>query len=603
MIQLTSVHGDTKTVNHFMAVPGANIIMNHLTTLPGARRTMSQLTAVPGYSRTMSQLAAVPGYSRTMSQLAAVPGYSRTMSQLAAVPGYSKNMHQITAAPGTNTTMNQLTAVPDDSGTIKHPLTVPGARNAMNHITIFMLAAFLLLASSGIDPGLSRPEVDPSNNLYTLRAEDRYNEEGEGTFPMRGQACPEPLTCLPREECVSRLRGHTQAQTDILFACSSTHGENTICCPAVESLEEWDASSTVAVPLRSSVHPSLHLMPSGEACDVPSRDRIRNGIVAEQGQFPWMTLLGYRCNKPVFTTTARELVRLGELDTNTEQDCVEPYPGEKICADPVLDIKIERVVKHKSFNTPFLKNDIALLRLVSEVPSYTEFIRPICLPFGLDLNRNEDKKYQVAGWGKTEHYNLGRDSANLPVISSGRYLGATSSRHSARITRRGTSRRQGKYIRIRVEGEWKTIWESHTKCSRWGSNPDLPVFGSLVQHEISALDHVATEADNTVGSSKLMFTFLQNVPLEDCDSSQAPEVRPLDQTQLCAGGNLGKDACRGDSGGPLMDKRESPTTSQVQTYQLGIVSFGSIPCGSNKAPSVFTRVSEYLDWILDNIHP
>ncbi|CAG2067931.1 unnamed protein product, partial [Timema podura] len=99
----------------------------------------------------------------------------------------------------------------------------------------------------------------------------------------------------------------------------------------------------------------------------------------------------------------RELVRLGELDTNTEQDCVEPYPGEKICADPVLDIKIERAVKHKSFNIPFLKNDIALLRLVSEVPSYTEFIRPICLPFGLDLNRNEDKKYQVAGWGKTEH--------------------------------------------------------------------------------------------------------------------------------------------------------------------------------------------------------
>nr|CAD7580493.1 unnamed protein product [Timema californicum] len=100
-----------------------------------------------------------------------------------------------------------------------------------------------------------------------------------------------------------------------------------------------------------------------------------------------------------------------------------------------------------------------------------------------------------------------------------------------------------------------------------------------------------------------MYTFLQNVPLEDCDSIQALEVRPLDHTQLCAGGNLGKDACRGDSGGPLMGKRESPTTSQEQTYQLGIVSFGSIPCGSNKAPSVFTRVSEYLDWILDNIHP
>nr|CAD7198183.1 unnamed protein product [Timema douglasi] len=298
-------------MNHFMAVPGANITMNHLTTLSGARRTINQLTAVPGDSRTMNQLTAVPA------------------------------------------------------------------------------------------------------------------------FPMRGQACPEPLTCLPREECVSQLRGHTQAQTDILFVCSSAHGENTICCPAVESLEEWDASSTVAVTLRSSVHPSMHLMPSGDACDVISLDRIRNGIVAKQGQFPWMTLLGYRLsdgklyflcggtliNRRYVLTAAHclqpegatlELVRLGELDTSTEQDCEEPYPGEKICADPVLDINIEKVVKHKRFNIPFLKNDIALLRLVSEVPSYTDFIRPICLPFGLNLTEDGDKKYQVAGWGKTEHSgNLG----------------------------------------------------------------------------------------------------------------------------------------------------------------------------------------------------
>nr|CAD7437455.1 unnamed protein product [Timema bartmani] len=52
---------------------------------------------------------------------------------------------------------------------------------------------------------------------------------------------------------------------------------------------------------------------------------------------------------------------------------------------------------------------------------------------------------------------------------------------------------RAKFTRICVEGGWKTIKENHPQWTQPGSNPDLPVFGSLVQHEISALDHTATE--------------------------------------------------------------------------------------------------------------
>lgn len=94
---------------------------------------------------------------------------------------------------------------------------------------------------------------------------------------------------------------------------------------------------------------------------------------------------------------------------------------------------------------------------------------------------------------------------------------------------------------------------------------------------------------------------MNSVPLEDCDSRQAEEVRPLVNTQLCAAGNTGEDACKGDSGGPLMHIGHLPTRHTAQTFQVGIISFGSIPCGAQTSPSVYTRVSAYLEWILDHI--
>nr|CAD7394632.1 unnamed protein product [Timema cristinae] len=42
--------------------------------------------------------------------------------------------------------------------------------------------------------------------------------------------------------------------------------------------------------------------------------------------------------------------------------------------------------------------------------------------------------------------------------------------------------------------------ENHPQCTRPGLNSNLPVFGSLVQHEFSTLDHAATEAGGWMGA-------------------------------------------------------------------------------------------------------
>lgn len=68
---------------------------------------------------------------------------------------------------------------------------------------------------------------------------------------------------------------------------------------------------------------------------------------------------------------------------------------------------------------------------------------------------------------------------------------------------------------------------------------------------------------------------------------------------LCAGGEAKKDSCQGDSGGPLM--RILPGSEDIW-YAEGIVSFGA-ECGTRGVPGIYTRIPEYMDWILQNIRP
>lgn len=61
-----------------------------------------------------------------------------------------------------------------------------------------------------------------------------------------------------------------------------------------------------------------------------------------------------------------------------------------------------------------------------------------------------------------------------------------------------------------------------------------------------------------------------------------------------------KDSCSGDSGGPLMVEDEINDVYRIVQY--GIVSYGPLQCGS-LFPGVYTNVSSYVKWILDNIKP
>jgi secreted trypsin-like serine protease len=89
------------------------------------------------------------------------------------------------------------------------------------------------------------------------------------------------------------------------------------------------------------------------------------------------------------------------------------------------------------------------------------------------------------------------------------------------------------------------------------------------------------------------------VPLRTCQSVY--RRRKPQTTQMCAIGAIGKDSCAGDSGGPLM-KLVAENRSHF-IYVAGVLSYGPKKCGSPGKPAIYTKVSEFVHWILETIKP
>ncbi|XP_024874160.1 trypsin-1-like [Temnothorax curvispinosus] len=72
---------------------------------------------------------------------------------------------------------------------------------------------------------------------------------------------------------------------------------------------------------------------------------------------------------------------------------------------------------------------------------------------------------------------------------------------------------------------------------------------------------------------------------------------PVHETNVCTDGPFDEkiSACSGDSGGPLI------SYNGQKPVLTGIVSWGIMPCGYPGAPSVYTRVSKFNDWIAQKI--
>jgi len=117
-----------------------------------------------------------------------------------------------------------------------------------------------------------------------------------------------------------------------------------------------------------------------------------------------------------------------------------------------------------------------------------------------------------------------------------------------------------------------------------------------------------TDKEDTlnVGAPKAVQQMLA-VPVLSSSECGALFLTP-EKSQICAGGDRGKDSCRGDSGGPLLLRRVLSTGLMDPNndhddpwFLLGVVSFGTRVCGRGK-PGIYTRVEAFVPWILQNIY-
>ncbi|XP_047115573.1 serine protease Hayan-like [Schistocerca piceifrons] len=108
----------------------------------------------------------------------------------------------------------------------------------------------------------------------------------------------------------------------------------------------------------------------------------------------------------------------------------------------------------------------------------------------------------------------------------------------------------------------------------------------------------ATNPLGTKQSRVLQEGTVRSLPFSRCQQYKQRFPEGLDSSVICAGDPQGVVAiCDGDSGGPLVAKEDTFTYSIV-----GITSIGPSPCGGN-IPSLYTRVSSYIDWIEKYVWP
>ncbi|XP_052086018.1 plasma kallikrein-like [Mytilus californianus] len=365
------------------------------------------------------------------------------------------------------------------------------------------------------------------------------------------------------------------------------------CCapPAyVEKMRAMQTTTTLAPTTTPQIELPNALISRDPECGVPAiphrSKRIIGGTNAPRGAWPWQVALRfmtgvYMCGGALISdrwvVTAAHCLKGWYNQPSRWRVSVGLhylYDGES-----GTDIPINRIIRHPNYRVdqretveenetvPIHKqyaHDIALIELARPVDLSTDYIKTICLPLkgdpqfpnnNLKRNDNDANLNQEPSIDEyINHLNIPDISPNLDMVNHIRFR-----RDVPDLMRQ---------IRIKREQSNSVELfdvENSDQCwvTGWGDTNEDDTDASLRQVH----GHV-------ISNTRCSEYWKTN----------------MDSDMICFGdGTYGP--CSGDSGSPMSCKRNG------RYYLTGIVSWGTEGCDKQGYPSVFTRVTSYVDWI------
>uniref|UniRef100_A0A2K6EZL9 Transmembrane serine protease 12 n=1 Tax=Propithecus coquereli TaxID=379532 RepID=A0A2K6EZL9_PROCO len=145
--------------------------------------------------------------------------------------------------------------------------------------------------------------------------------------------------------------------------------------------------------------------------DVLKGPRIIGGTEAQAGAWPWLVSLQIKYGGLLAHVCGGSLVRDKWVLTaaHCTKDNRDPLMWRAVIGtnnrhgdhEHSKKIKIKAIIIHPNFILESYVNDIALFHLKKAV-RYNDYIQPICLPFDVFQNLDQNTTCFISGWGRTE---------------------------------------------------------------------------------------------------------------------------------------------------------------------------------------------------------